>query len=597
MELTCYVMDGWDPRIRPATTQRDWMEASPERFAYRCLPLAIANSSGWEVLSPCGFSARWNGGPLPSDVEILLDPGFAARKAPVALFGQGTITFHVEGIMRTSPGWNLWVGGSPNAAKDGIAPLGGIVETDWSPYSFTMNWRFTRPDVWIRFEENEPFCFFFPIQRQLLEGLEPEIRSLDEDPDLKEAFLTWSASRDAFQKWVEEAKPSAPADKWQKLYYRGLRPDGSRGVEDHVSKVRLEAFACPWKAHSHDESDEAEVARHADAMTAPEGEISAMAGRFHGLEPEPSDSGHFAARDQAKRTTVESLEPMSQSDLPQVAATLQPGPRDLARRDWILGVAQNQRLLSPRYQTVPRVGLISSAEFLDQYYAPGNPVVIEGAMQAWPALNRWTQDYLKKVVGSADVEFQGGRDTAPDYELAKDRHKRSLPFDAFIDLISSEGAGNDAYITAYNSGANQKALEVLHADLGHLANYLTDAPGMLWIGPAGTFTPLHFDLTNNLLAQVIGSKALVLLPPSETSKLANHRHVFSAVHDITDPDQLKRYPQAAQAFQYDVELNPGDLLFIPIGWWHQVASADFSIMLTYTNFLWENKGYENFPAD
>jgi len=241
--------------------------------------------------------------------------------------------------------------------------------------------------------------------------------------------------------------------------------------------------------------------------------------------------------------------------------------------------------------------MISSDEFLDQYYAPGNPVVIEGALSAWPALHRWTPDYLKKTVGSAPVEFQGGRNTAADFELAKDRHKRTLPFDAFIDLISADGAGNDAYLTAYNSGSNRHALDVLNADLGYLDNYLTKEHGMVWIGPAGTFTPLHFDLTNNLLAQVVGTKSLILLPPSEAPKLANYRHVFSAVHDITDPDQLARYPQAAQACQFDVELNSGDLLFIPIGWWHQVAAVDFSIMLTYTNFLWSNNGYETFPMD
>jgi len=202
-------------------------------------------------------------------VEIRLDPGTEVRKAPIALFGQGTITFHVEGIIRTSPGWNLWVGGSPNAAKDAIAPLGGIIETDWSPYSFTMNWRFTRPDVWIRFEENEPFCFFFPVQRHMLEGLKPEIRPLDEAPELKEAFLAWSASRDAFQEWVKDVNPSAPADKWQKLYYRGLRPDGTRGAEDHVSKVRPEPFACPWSGQAAQKTSDSNVAGQRPATMAP----------------------------------------------------------------------------------------------------------------------------------------------------------------------------------------------------------------------------------------------------------------------------------------------------------------------------------------
>lgn len=218
------------------------MTDTPESFAYRCLPLAIANSHGWEVLSPCGFSARWNGGTDARSVEIVLDEGADRNSAPHSLFGSGTITFHVDGIMRTSEGWNLWVGGPPNGIKDGIAPLGGVIETDWSPYTFTMNWRFTRPDVWIRFEENEPFCHFFPTPRGVVDRVKPELRPMEDEPELLKTFDAWAVARREFQEWVKKTKPSAPADQWQKLYYRGLHPDGKPGPTDHESKLRLSPF-------------------------------------------------------------------------------------------------------------------------------------------------------------------------------------------------------------------------------------------------------------------------------------------------------------------------------------------------------------------
>lgn len=241
-ELVCYVREGWAPRIAPAASRRDWMDATTESFAYRCLPLSIANSHGWEMLSPCGFAARWNGGQDARSVEIVLDPGSNPKKAPMSLFGSGTITFHIDGILRTSEGWNLWVGGPPNAAKDGIAPLSGMIETDWSPYTFTMNWRFTRPDVWIRFEENEPFCFFFPTPRGVVDRLKPELRPLEDQPELLKTFDEWSARRKDFQDWVRANPKAAPADKWQKHYFRGLHPDGRRGPADHESKLRLSPF-------------------------------------------------------------------------------------------------------------------------------------------------------------------------------------------------------------------------------------------------------------------------------------------------------------------------------------------------------------------
>lgn len=141
-ELTCYVEQGWDIKIRPAPPTRDWMDATPSSYAYRCLPLNIANASGWEILNPVAFEAVWSGAPHQQALTITCPEG---PLKPVSLFGAGVLTFHVFGVFRTSPGWNLWVSSSPNQFKDGISALTGLIETDWSPYTFTMNWKFTRP--------------------------------------------------------------------------------------------------------------------------------------------------------------------------------------------------------------------------------------------------------------------------------------------------------------------------------------------------------------------------------------------------------------------------------------------------------------------
>ena len=63
MKLTAYVIDGHQIDIRPAPLERNWMEATGQRFAYRCLPLNIANAFGWEISCGSGFSASWDGGP------------------------------------------------------------------------------------------------------------------------------------------------------------------------------------------------------------------------------------------------------------------------------------------------------------------------------------------------------------------------------------------------------------------------------------------------------------------------------------------------------------------------------------------------------
>ncbi|BCW90857.1 hypothetical protein sos41_40330 [Alphaproteobacteria bacterium SO-S41] len=538
MDLTCYLHDGWKPRIRPASQRRSWMDDSPESFAYRCLPLNIANAHGWEILSPCGFEASWNGGQAGDDVTIRLDPGVASHDAPVALFGLGTLTFHVAGLFRTAPGWNLWVGGAPNAAKDGIAPLGGIIETDWSPYTFTMNWRFTRPHHAIRFEENEPFCFIFPVQRQAIEESEPRFASIDEAPELKAQFEAWSRSRNAFQAEVKRNPPARPADKWQKLYYRGVDPGGIKGVPDHKSHLRPPPFA-----------------NGAELAVCP-------------VAPTP-------ARAQTPPT----------------------GETALRKRDWLLRTQQRLRGLSPAADAIRRMPPSARDAFLDQHYALNRPVVLAGAVADWPATSKWSAHHLRRRLGDTEIELQAGRTDDADFERNKDAHRIRMPFAAFIDRIA-QSPGNDLYLTAYNSAANAAALAPLADELGSLDAYLAPgAAGMLWIGPAGSFTPLHHDLTNNLLVQLRGRKRVVLVSPAETPRLYNDRHVFSEIRDIAASDlDLKRFPLAAGVRAHQVTLEPGDALFIPVGWWHQVTALDFSVSATYTNFIWPNDAYEDYPT-
>ena len=521
------------------------MDEAPESFPYRCLPLSIANSHGWEVLSPCGFEVEWNGGQGVNDVTVRPDPGTPEHLAPVALFGVGAFTIHVQGLFRTPPGWNLFVSGPPNSAKDGAAPLSGIIETDWSPYTFTMNWRLTRPNHVVRFERDEPIAHIFPIERGVVDSITPRIAPIDEDPKLKADFEAWSRSRDAFQKFVQDNPPAKPTDKWQKAYYRGLMPDGSCPVADHQSKLYVREF---------------------DGATPPPAGGPPPAAAPSGPDPAPAPS------DSTWKT---------------------------AKYEWLFETLERQRALSTNASGVFRCRNLSADEFLDNFYAPGRPVILCDAIANWPALHKWSPDYLRSRVGTAPIEFQGARKSNANYELDKDAHKRQMPFDQFIDQIAA-GSGNDMYLTAYNSAGNAAALAPLAADVGAIEAVLDHATGqmagMLWIGPQGTFTPLHHDLTNNLLVQIVGRKRVIIVSPAETAKLYNNRHVFSDIGNLADPNlDLSAFPLASSVRFHEITLEPGEALFLPIGWWHQVESLEFSVSMTFTNFRWPNEGYREHP--
>jgi hypothetical protein len=132
------------------------------------------NAHGWVICCGSGFEAEWNGGQAPEDVLVF--PVTEGTKTAYAHFGYGILTLAPKAMFRTEPGYNLWISGPPNTFKDGIQALSAVVETDWMPYTFTMNWKFTRPEHRVRFEKGEPYCFLFPVERGLLESMEPQLK-------------------------------------------------------------------------------------------------------------------------------------------------------------------------------------------------------------------------------------------------------------------------------------------------------------------------------------------------------------------------------------------------------------------------------------
>lgn len=237
--LECYTEGPNPPKIVPGRAARDWMDATSDRFAYRCTPLAIANCSGWEILLPQNVSLHWNGGDELKDLLVVGDdPNESLEHIAVSAFGHGVVTFHPGYLFRTSPGWALSVRGSPNTVKDGIVALEGLVETDWLPFNFTMNWKLTRPGT-VYFKKDEPFCFVQPVPHAALDLIEPRLDDLSSDVKLKESQEYWSAARLDFNTRLEALDPDTVKEAWQRYYVKGTDPSGNFEPQFHLSKRRL----------------------------------------------------------------------------------------------------------------------------------------------------------------------------------------------------------------------------------------------------------------------------------------------------------------------------------------------------------------------
>jgi hypothetical protein len=245
LELTAYTLDRTPLPLTCAPSARQWMDATDQRYAYRCLPLLIANQAGWFVLNRQGFDVLWDGSRGLSGVRIRPIARNGPPPAVTSHFGEGIITFHMPYLFRTSPGYNLLVRGPSNWPKDGVQALEGLVEADWTSATFTMNWKITRAKRWLRFEAGEPVCMIVPQRRGELEAFEPRIAGIGTVPELNEQFRQWSASRAQFLADLRLLKPEAVERKWQKHYFQGRSPGSGAGRpgSQHQTVLRLRPFA------------------------------------------------------------------------------------------------------------------------------------------------------------------------------------------------------------------------------------------------------------------------------------------------------------------------------------------------------------------
>ena len=215
------------------------MDDTNQSFAYRCLPLLIANQSGWFVYSNTVVDAIWNGGGLTTDIEIETY-GDAGEHVAVSHFGHGILTFHLPFLFRTPPGYNLIVRGPTNRPLEGATPLDGMVETDWSVATFTMNWKISRPNTVVRFPQNYPICMILPHKRrrvgELRSGKLPGIAS---DPEVCKAYNDWSESRRSFLTDLKVTPPDPTKNVWQKHYFQGKTTAARTSIKPSSNFARL----------------------------------------------------------------------------------------------------------------------------------------------------------------------------------------------------------------------------------------------------------------------------------------------------------------------------------------------------------------------
>lgn len=252
-----------------------------------------------------------------------------------------------------------------------------------------------------------------------------------------------------------------------------------------------------------------------------------------------------------------------------------------------------QALVAPA-GTLPRERSLAPGDFLERYYSANRPVVIEGLMERWDAVRRWTPEYLKETYGDREVMAETDRAVEPHWRVFLKGQAKPWRFGDYVDAVVAAGETNELYMTASDRLFWQPGMASLLDDIEILPGFLDpdaiERKISFWFGPKGTVSPLHRDDVNVMFCQVRGRKRVRLVSSAQLHRVYNERSFFSEV-DLDHPDP-ERFPRFDGVRVLDGVIGPGEVLFIPVGWWHHVTALDVSISVAMTNFVWPNPRVE-----
>lgn len=216
--MKLYLFRDFDRRFLPipAARVKDWWQndGKTRNHARHCLPLAMANSLGFYVLSPAGFRVRWDGD-LSSNAEIdVLERTTHGDVDNHAAHGSFAIQPGFVPVTK-APGDFLYVKGVPNERCLPYACMEAVIEAWWNPGNFGLVFLLNQPGEF-EIKMGQPIAQLFVFRAaEAVTTLEAVDEGLPEHEIWRER-----REREGYQKDFD--------------YFRGLHPDG-RAEPTHIS--------------------------------------------------------------------------------------------------------------------------------------------------------------------------------------------------------------------------------------------------------------------------------------------------------------------------------------------------------------------------
>lgn len=223
------------------------------------------------------------------------------------------------------------------------------------------------------------------------------------------------------------------------------------------------------------------------------------------------------------------------------------------------------------------------------------PVVLTDTDLVYPAL-KWDIAYLQENIGNGDFSvytaenhkflYYDEKKMANFENFVPKSQRMEMKFSEFVDKMHiTEEMGGEERVYLQQTLNDTVGKKIVVDFLGFNWNWINKqqakrnwgqlTSNLLLIGMEGNVTPAHYDEQQNFFAQIKGHKRCILFPPDQFECLypypVHHPCDRQSQVDFDNPD-YEKCPDFKNIVGYETVVGPGDVLYIPMYWWHHIES-------------------------
>ncbi len=225
---------------------------------------------------------------------------------------------------------------------------------------------------------------------------------------------------------------------------------------------------------------------------------------------------------------------------------------------------------------------ITKDAFLQDYKQRSMPVVMQNITKDWAAKKKWSMEYFESLAADKEVKLYDSK-PSKDKKLQHAAEKM-MPLKEYFQLLRDGEQDLRMFFFDILREIPTLKNDFTFPEIG--LNFFKKLPVMFIAGNKAK-VQMHFDIdyADIFLCHFGGKKKVILFPPELTPLMYHVPYSFSSLFavDYENPD-YEKYPALKHLKGFEAELNHGDVLYIPPGWWHYIIYEEIGFSMAIRAF-------------